>query len=190
MKQPLIETLNVTNFSTPIGDMVIGATSRGLRLLEFVEKGRLDHKLAGISQRMGCAILPGETAITRQCARELREYFAGKRREFSLKLDLQGTAFQRSVWDALCRIPFGQTRSYMEQAVSIRKPSAVRAVANANGANPVAIIVPCHRVIGANGTLTGYGGGLWRKQWLLQLERGEKPTARDSVLSPATPASE
>jgi methylated-DNA-[protein]-cysteine S-methyltransferase len=106
---------------------------------------------------------------------QLREYFSGSRREFDVKLSPRGTEFQRAVWNELLRVPYGTTISYGELARRIGRPDAVRAVGAANGANPIPIIVPCHRVIGANGTLTGYGGGLDRKRWLLDLEqRGRK----------------
>ena len=101
---------------------------------------------------------------------QLREYFAGKRTTFDLELAMQGTPFQLAVWNELRKIPYGHTISYAELAHRIGKPSAVRAVGAANGANPIPVIVPCHRVIGANGSLTGYGGGIERKQWLLALE--------------------
>ncbi len=106
----------------------------------------------------------------RQGMDELRRYFAGERLDFSCPLDLYGTPFQLEVWQALCRIPYGETRSYAQIAQAIGRPLAVRAVGAANGANPVGIIVPCHRVIGSNGSLTGYGGGLPMKEWLLALE--------------------
>ena len=102
---------------------------------------------------------------------ELRRYYAGERLTFTCPLDLHGTTFQTQVWQALCDIPFGETRSYGDVARAIGRPKAVRAVGAANGANPVPIIIPCHRVIGSNGTLTGYGGGLPVKSWLLELER-------------------
>ncbi len=107
----------------------------------------------------------------RQAADQLGRYFAGERLQFTCSLDLHGTPFQLKVWNALTRIPYGETRSYAEIAREIGHPSAVRAVGAANGANPVAIIVPCHRVIGSNGSLTGYGGGLPTKAWLLALEK-------------------
>ncbi len=103
-------------------------------------------------------------------AAQLAEYFAGKRRTFDVELALRGTDFQRAVWNELLRIPYGETITYADLARRIDRPAAVRAVGAANGANPVPVIVPCHRVIGANGTLTGYGGGIERKQWLLALE--------------------
>ena len=105
------------------------------------------------------------------CVKQLTEYFAGKRTEFDIPLALEGTVFQREVWDALRTIPFGHTATYREIARKISRPSAVRAVGAANGANPVSIIVPCHRIVGADGSLTGYGGGLWRKKWLLEHEQ-------------------
>jgi methylated-DNA-[protein]-cysteine S-methyltransferase len=108
-----------------------------------------------------------------QLTRELREYFAGKRKEFTIELAPKGTPFQLAVWNELLKIPYGRTISYSELAARIGRPAAVRAVGAANGANPIPVIIPCHRVIGANGTLTGYGGGLERKQWLLALE-GER----------------
>ena len=107
--------------------------------------------------------------------RQLHEYFAGTRRRFDLRLAPEGTAFQRQVWAELVRIPYGETISYGELAGRIANPRAVRAVGLANGANPIAIVVPCHRVIGSSGSLTGYGGGLDRKRFLLNLERGQTP---------------
>lgn len=110
-----------------------------------------------------------------QARRQLEEYFAGRRQAFNLVLAPEGTLFQRRVWDELCRIPFGATISYRELATRIGQPNAMRAVGLANGRNPLAIVVPCHRVIGADGSLTGYGGGLDRKRFLLALERGDAP---------------
>lgn len=113
----------------------------------------------------------GPTALLEETARQLREYFAGQRREFSLPLSPRGTAFQRQVWEALCTIPYGETRSYGEIARQIGSPKACRAVGMANHRNPISIVIPCHRVVGAHGTLTGYGGGLAAKEFLLRLER-------------------
>jgi O-6-methylguanine DNA methyltransferase len=117
--------------------------------------------------------LAGDTiAVLKRAARQLEEYFAGHRREFDLPIALHGTAFQRRVWEQLQVIPCGATLSYGQVAQRLRQPSASRAVGLANGRNPVSIVIPCHRVIGADGSLTGYGGGLERKQWLLEHERG------------------
>ena len=112
----------------------------------------------------------GEDGIVRETARQLHEYFAGERTTFDLPLRLEGTTFQKQVWNALCEVPFGETISYAELARRVGNPKACRAVGLANGRNPIGIVVPCHRVIGANGTLTGYGGGLERKKFLLELE--------------------
>ena len=112
-----------------------------------------------------------DPAALAEPARQLREYFAGERTEFELSLDAAGTEFQRRVWERLVAIPYGETTTYGELALELGDPRKVRAVGMANGRNPISIIVPCHRVIGADGTLTGYAGGLWRKQWLLDHER-------------------
>ncbi len=118
---------------------------------------------------------PGKSAVLARTARQLDEYFAGKRREFDLPLAPEGTAFQQRVWRELLKIPYGETWSYGELARAIGRPAAARAVGAANGKNPIAIIVPCHRVIGADGSLTGYGGGMPTKQWLLAHERRASP---------------
>ena len=116
----------------------------------------------------------GETGLLTETRRQMAEYFSGNRREFTLPLAPRGTAFQMKVWNALSAIPYGQTRSYRDIALQIESPNAVRAVGGANHHNPISIIIPCHRVIGANGSLTGYGGGLDKKEALLALERGER----------------
>jgi AraC family transcriptional regulator of adaptative response/methylated-DNA-[protein]-cysteine methyltransferase len=123
-----------------------------------------------IAPRFG-AVTAGATPTSDELARQMAEYFAGTRTTFSLPILQRGSPFTARVWAALVAIPFGETRSYGQIAAQIEAPSAVRAVARANGANTVAIIVPCHRVIGADGSLTGYGGKLWRKRWLLDHEQ-------------------
>ena len=151
-------------FETPIGAMQAQASVRGLRALRFagasdVAAGARDRGSGG-----------GGAAVLAACAVQLREYFAGVRERFELPLDPVGTAFQLRAWAALREIPFGETRGYAEQAVAIGAPSAARAVGAANGRNPIAIVVPCHRVVGARGDLTGFSGGLDRKRRLLELE--------------------
>ncbi|MGI0794292.1 methylated-DNA--[protein]-cysteine S-methyltransferase [Pseudomonas aeruginosa] len=118
--------------------------------------------------------LSEDSSLLAETERQLREYFSGKRSRFELPLDFQGTEFQKKVWSALLTIPFGETRSYTEIAVQIGSPNAVRAVGAANGRNPLSIVAPCHRVIGASGGLTGFAGGLAAKQWLLRLESRNK----------------
>jgi AraC family transcriptional regulator of adaptative response/methylated-DNA-[protein]-cysteine methyltransferase len=132
----------------------------------------IETQIKRLRKSLGCTFVPGNHTLLSRLHQELHEYFEGKRKEFSVPLDLPGSPFMRGVWDGLRRIPYGETRSYQEQARMLGKPEAVRAVARANGDNRVAIVVPCHRVIGADGTMKGYGGGIWRKKLLLELERG------------------
>jgi AraC family transcriptional regulator, regulatory protein of adaptative response / methylated-DNA-[protein]-cysteine methyltransferase len=163
--------VHLSRLPTPLGPMLLGATDEGVCLLEFTDRRMLETQLRRLAQRLGCTFVPGSTDVGRQMERELEEYFDGTRREFRTPLLLLGSDFQQRVWTALGGIPYGETRSYAEQARMIGAPSATRAVARANGDNRIAIVIPCHRVVGADGTLTGYGGGLWRKRFLLELER-------------------
>ena len=156
---------------TPLGPMVAIAGKDGLELLEFLDRRALERELATIRNRLQRAIVPGEHPVLDDTATQLREYFDGTRREFTLSLKPRGSEFQLRVWSALCEIPYGQTRSYAEIARRVGSPAAVRAVGTTNGRNQIAIVIPCHRVIAADGSLSGYGGGRWRKQWLLDHER-------------------
>ncbi|MBY4593941.1 methylated-DNA--[protein]-cysteine S-methyltransferase [Ottowia caeni] len=158
-------------YPTPVGEMIAAFSPRGLRLLEFMGQPRVDREMAQVVAAAGESGQEGCNAQTEQLGLELAEYFAGKTRDFNVPLDLLGTPFQQRVWQALLEIPYGETWTYGRQAHHIGRPTASRAVAAANGQNKVSIIVPCHRVIGSNGQLTGYGGGLPRKQFLLELER-------------------
>lgn len=162
----------INRFTTPLGPMFVGATEQGVCLLEFVDRRMLETEFKDLQRRLKAQIITGENDHTKQAMQQLDEYFAGTRKEFTLTLHTPGTDFQQQVWNVLTAIPYGETRSYQTQAETIGNPKAVRAVASANGCNRVAIVIPCHRVIGKNGTLTGYGGGLERKQWLLDHERG------------------
>ena len=162
--------LHVTRILTPLGPMLAAASDNALHLLEFTDRRMLETQLTRLGKRTGGVMTPGGNAVLEQTEAELAEYFAGERQEFTMPLAPAGTEFQGQVWDALQGIPYGETRSYGEQARSMGRPTAVRAVASANGDNPISIIIPCHRVIGADGKLTGYGGGLPRKQYLLELE--------------------
>ena len=157
---------------TPLGAMLALANDDGLRLLEFVDRRGLERELAELRRRVGRRhVVPGEHRLLTQIETELDAYFQGCPLEFRTPIRLEGSPFQLAVWNALRAIPAGQTRSYADIAAGIGHPAAVRAVGRANGDNSLAIVVPCHRVIGADGTLTGYGGGLWRKAWLLEHER-------------------
>ncbi len=163
--------INIVRFTTPLGPMFAGATERGLCLLEFTDRKMLETELKDLCKRLNAVILPGKNTHLDQAESELTEYFDGKRRQFTVALDAPGTAFQKEVWNKLLEIPYGETYSYKKQAMKIGNPKAVRAVASANGHNRISIIIPCHRVIGADGSLTGYGGGLHRKKWLLDFEK-------------------
>lgn len=160
----------MTDIETPIGGMVAAATAEHLVLLEFAHRRMLDEQLARVRRAFDCDLMRGESPVFDAVRRQLGEYFRGERREFDLPLLAPGTPFQTRVWDALRRIPHGSTTSYARVAAAIGQPTAVRAVARANGDNRIAIVIPCHRVIGSDGSLTGYGGGLWRKKKLLELE--------------------
>lgn len=155
---------------TPLGPMIAIANDSALCLLEFTDRRGLERSVERLRMRTKSAIVPGENDVLRSIRRELERYFAGETFSFATPLELMGTEFQRKVWRELCRIPAGEVRSYSAQAAAVGAPTATRAVARANGANQLAIVVPCHRVIGANGDLTGYGGGLVRKRWLLEHE--------------------
>ena len=167
--------VRATRIPTPLGPMVAAATDDTLVLLEFVDRRMLPAQFKRIQRALGCLFVPGESPLFAKVRAELDEYFSGARRDFSLPVDVHGTPFQRQVWAALRTIPSGETRSYADIARQIGRPTAVRAVARANGDNALAILIPCHRVVGSDGSLTGYGGGLWRKRRLLELERGAAP---------------
>ncbi|MEM7728624.1 MAG: methylated-DNA--[protein]-cysteine S-methyltransferase, partial [Pseudomonadota bacterium] len=152
------------------GRMIVVADDRALYLIEFVDRVRLPSQFERLRRVHGRAVVPGETEVTRTVRREMDEYFGGTRRDFSFAVETAGTEFQTGVWDALQAIPYGQTRSYAELAVAVGNDRAVRAVASANAANGLAIVVPCHRVIASDGGLGGYAGGVDRKARLLALE--------------------
>jgi methylated-DNA-[protein]-cysteine S-methyltransferase len=156
-----------THYRSPIGLLEITGGEQGIASISFVDD----------------AIDDGESPhALRECIAQLDEYFSGRRKEFSIALDLRGTEFQERVWRELQKIPFGRTVSYLDVAMAVGTKESTRAVGRANGQNPIAIIVPCHRVIGSDGSLTGYGGGLWRKRGLLDFETG---APQPSLFAPA-----
>ncbi|AZA83116.1 XRE family transcriptional regulator [Chryseobacterium lactis] len=163
--------VDLKRIETVLGTMIACADENGICLLEFSDRKALPTELKAISKHYNANIVQGENPHFITLEKELSEYFEGKRTGFTVPLSLVGTAFQKQVWDILKEIPYGSTRSYQEQADILGNPKSVRAVANANGLNKISIIIPCHRVIGSNGQLTGYGGGIWRKQKLLELEK-------------------
>jgi len=155
---------------TPIGEMVAGATETHLVMFEFEHRRMYNTQIERLRAALGAELVPGDSPVFEVLRTQLDEYFEGTRRDFTVPLLTPGTPFQVKVWEALQRLPSGTTTSYKDLAVSIGQPDAVRAVARANGDNRIAILIPCHRVIGSDGQLVGYGGGLWRKRKLLDLE--------------------
>jgi len=162
--------ITVTRLLTPLGPMLAGATEAGICLLEFVDRRMLETQLTRLRKRLDAEIVPGSNPHFGLLNEQIDAYFEGSRKHFTIPLVLEGTSFQKRVWRVLQEIPYGEIRSYKEQAEALGDPNAVRAVARANGDNRISLLVPCHRVIGSNGELVGYGGGLWRKRYLLDLE--------------------
>ena len=156
---------------SPLGPLLAGATSKSICFLEFTDRRMMEAQCKTLSRRFGKAIVPGMNGHLSRLQQELNEYFDGARKQFSVALDFPGTSFQQKVWNELLKIPYGKTISYEELARRIDSPGAVRAVGTANGMNRIAILIPCHRVVNKNGKLGGYGGGLRRKEALLQLEQ-------------------
>ena len=163
--------IDLKRIETPLGTMLVCATNQGICLLEFTDRKMLETELKSIAKLLNAAIIQGNNKHFELLEKQLTEYFNGNRTAFSVPLHTPGSDFQKKVWTALQQIPYGQTQSYKEQAIAINNPESVRAVANANGMNRISILIPCHRVIGSDGQLTGYGGGLWRKKHLLELEK-------------------
>ena len=172
-KSAISQVVTVTRILTPIGPLFAGTTDEGICLLEFTDRRMLETQIKRLRKMLNAEFVPGNHHHFVALNQQINEYFDGKRKNFDLPLVIPGTEFQKNVWHVLQDIPYGQTRSYQDQAIAIGNPKAVRAVAGANGDNRLAIIIPCHRVIGKDGTLTGYGGGLWRKQYLLDLEQND-----------------
>ena len=156
---------------TPLGPMLVVSDEDGLYLLEFVERRGLEREIERLRIKTKSAIIPGRTAAIDLIEEELLSYFVGKLKIFKTPIHTLGSPFQKMVWQELINIPYGEIRSYLAQANAIGKPTSFRAVANANGANQLAIIIPCHRIINSNGELGGYGGGIARKQWLINMEK-------------------
>lgn len=157
---------------SPLGPLVAGATAAGICLLEFTDRRMIEAQFATVRKRFGMPVVPGANEHLARLEDEVARYFAGALRDFTVPLVYPGTPFQRRVWDELLKIPYGATRSYEQLAVAVGDKKAVRAVGRANGLNRIGIVIPCHRVVNKNGDLGGYGGGLRRKQFLLDLERG------------------
>lgn len=160
---------------SPLGPLVVGATAAGVCLVEFSERRMLESQLQSLGRKLAMAVVPGENEHLDQLRVELESYFAGQRQSFEVPVILAGTPFQERVWRTLSSIPYGAVWSYEDVAAAAGAPSAFRAVGRANGANRIAIVIPCHRVVQKDGQIGGYGGGVWRKQRLLALEQGTAP---------------
>ncbi|MBK5210119.1 MAG: methylated-DNA--[protein]-cysteine S-methyltransferase [Flavobacteriaceae bacterium] len=159
-----MESNQTTHYKTPIGTAKIEGDNNGIFAVTLIEES-IDTSLK----------IPEDLS---ECVQQLSEYFNGTRKKFNLKLNPQGTDFQKRVWNELLNVPYGKTRTYLEQTKKLGNIKAIRAVASANGKNPIWIIIPCHRIIGSDGSLTGYAGGIWRKKWLLE---HENPSAQKSL---------
>jgi AraC family transcriptional regulator of adaptative response/methylated-DNA-[protein]-cysteine methyltransferase len=155
---------------TPLGSMYGGSTSQGVSFIEFIDNAKLEGELTRLSKELNAIIQPGENEHLMKLEKELHEYFEKKRKQFTIPLHITGTDFQKSVWNLLTEIPYGKTWTYKQQALKLGNLPAIRAIAAANGQNKHAIVIPCHRVIGSNGSLTGYAAGLAKKNWLLKFE--------------------
>lgn len=178
-----VRCLQTTRLETPLGPMVAAATEEGVCLLDFADRRGLERETAILCKRLDAVVVPGRNEHLDRLSRQLDEFFDGSRATFDVPLVMRGTPFQERVWTELRRIPYGATVSYVELARRIGRDGAQRAVGRANGDNRMAVLIPCHRVVREDGTLCGYGGGLWRKQHLLDLERrnaasGAEPTRR------------
>lgn len=172
MKQDCAENiLKTTKLDSPLGPIIVISDEDSLYLLEFIERRGLEFKIERLRIKTNSAIISGRTKAIDLIEQELESYFLGNLKDFKTPIHILGSPFQKRVWQELMRIPYGETRSYLDQANSISKPTAFRALANANGANQLAIIIPCHRVINNNGDLGGYGGGIYRKEWLINMEK-------------------
>ncbi|WEK70260.1 MAG: methylated-DNA--[protein]-cysteine S-methyltransferase [Candidatus Chryseobacterium colombiense] len=163
--------IDLKRIETPLGTMFACAVEEGICLLEFTDRKNMDKQFISLSKALNAEIVQGENKHFKQLEEELKEYFEGKRQTFEVPLFTTGTQFQEKVWQLLREIPIGEIRTYKQQSELLGNPKAIRAVGTANGINKIAILIPCHRVIGSNGDLVGYAGGIWRKQKLLELEK-------------------
>lgn len=166
-----MEIIYQKTIQTPLGEMIACAVDQGICLLEFTDRKNMEKQFKSLSKSLNAEIVEKEHLHFKQLEEELTEYFDGKRGHFEVPLFTTGTEFQEKVWQLLREIPIGETRTYKQQSEFLGNPKAIRAVGTANGINKIAILIPCHRVIGSNGELVGYAGGIWRKQKLLELEK-------------------
>jgi O-6-methylguanine DNA methyltransferase len=158
-------------YKSPIGDLMIISSDEGVSSLWFVDEGKREEMIKKTEKQTGSWLIEGTNDIIVLTKKQLKEYFEGDRFEFKIPLDINGTNFQFTIWNLLKKIPFGKTKTYLQMAKVYGDSHAVRAVGHAIGENPVGIVIPCHRVLGSKGELTGYAGGLWRKEWLIEHEQ-------------------
>jgi len=166
-----MEIIHRKTIQTPLGEMFACAVDEGICLLEFTDRKNMEKQFKSLSTALHAEIVEKDHQHFQQLEKELAEYFEGKRERFETPLFITGTEFQKKVWQLLRAIPMGEIRTYKQQSEFLGNPKAIRAVGTANGINKIAILIPCHRVIGSNGELVGYAGGIWRKQKLLELEK-------------------
>lgn len=166
-----MKIIHLKTVTTPLGDMFACAVDEGICLLEFTDRKNMEKQFKSLSKSLSAEIAEKDHPHFTQLENELKEYFEEKRNAFEVPLFIKGTEFQEKVWQLLREIPMGETRTYKQQSEFLGNPKAIRAVGTANGINKIAILIPCHRVIGSNGELVGYAGGIWRKQKLLELEK-------------------
>lgn len=177
------QLISIRHLNTPLGVMIAGATDNGLCLLEYHDRALLSKELEDLQVLLNAEVAEQDHPIISMANSQLHEYFAGTRKSFTVPLLTPGTDFQQKVWHGLLDIPFGETRSYLVQAEILGDVKSIRAVAHANGCNRISIIIPCHRVIGKNGSLTGYGGGIERKRFLLLHESHYSVSTRHDLFS-------
>ncbi|WP_426277674.1 methylated-DNA--[protein]-cysteine S-methyltransferase [Chryseobacterium sp. S-02] len=166
-----MKTIHRKTIRTPLGEMFACAVDEGICLLEFTDRKNVEKQVTSLSKNLNAEIIEKDHEHFKQLEKELTEYFEGRRQIFEVPLFIIGTEFQEKVWQLLREIPMGEIRTYKQQSEFLGNPKAIRAVGTANGINKIAILIPCHRVIGSNGELVGYAGGIWRKQKLLELEK-------------------
>ncbi len=166
------DTIIYKDIQGPLGMMIAGATSKGVCFLEWHDRGGIDRIKQRVWKRYRMPLEPGSREHLDKLEQEIDQYFKGKLKIFTVHIDVKGSRFEMATWEQLLKIPYGQTSTYSQVARQLNRPGAVRAVGRANGANYLAIVIPCHRVIRADRGLCGYGGKIWRKKWLLELEQG------------------
>ncbi len=169
----MIEKLFISNYNCALGNLTIAATSQGICMIEFDNQTRIENHLKQLKQFFNYEIIDQSNELIDIASTQLSEYLNGSRKIFDFPFLLHGTDFQTKVWNELLTISYGTIRSYKEQALAIGNLKAIRAIATANGQNRISIVIPCHRIIGSDGSLTGYGGELWRKKFLLELESNQ-----------------